>query len=66
MLTNVTQSIKLQRPDLKSWRAEAMLRLFVAEHCSTVQKHATISKRSSRTVCHTKKANKLQLRCSKR
>jgi len=36
MLPNVTQSFKLQRPDLESWRAEAMLRLCIAEHCSTV------------------------------
>jgi len=36
MLPNVTQSFKLQRPDLKSCRAEAMFRLFIAEHCSTV------------------------------
>ena len=42
MLTNITQSFKFQRPDVGSCRAEAMLRLFVAEHCSTVQKHATI------------------------
>jgi len=36
MLTNLTQSFKLQRPDLKSCRAAAVLRLFIAEHCSTV------------------------------
>jgi len=36
MLPNVTQSFKLQTPDLESCRAEAMLRLFVAEHCFTV------------------------------
>jgi len=36
MLTNVTQSFKLLRPDLQSCRAETMLRLFIAEHCSTV------------------------------
>jgi len=36
MLTNVTKSFKLQRPDLESSRAEAMLRLFIAERCSTV------------------------------
>jgi len=37
--------VKLQRPDLESCRAEAMFRLFIAEHCSksTVYKHATIS-----------------------
>jgi len=44
----------LQRPDLESCRAEAMLSLFIAEHYSTVLKHVTIWKRSSRTVCHTK------------
>jgi len=54
VLTNVIQIFKLQRPALESCRAEAMPRLFIDEHCSTVQKHATISKRSSRTVCHTK------------
>jgi len=54
MLPNVTQSFKLQRPDLESCMAEAMLRLFIAEHCSNAWKHATIWKRSSRTVCHTK------------
>jgi len=32
----------LQRPDLESRGAEAMLRLFIAEHCFTVPKHATI------------------------
>jgi len=36
MFPNVTQSFKLQRPDLKSCTVEAMLRLFIAEHCSTV------------------------------
>jgi len=36
MLTNVTQGFKLQRPDLKGCRVETMLRLFIAEHCSTV------------------------------
>jgi len=36
MLPNVTQSFKLQRPDLESCRGEAMLKLFIAEHCSTV------------------------------
>jgi len=44
MPTNVTQNFKLQRSDLESSRAEAMLRLFIAEHCSNLQykKHATI------------------------
>jgi len=51
MLPSATQSIKLHRPDIESCRAEAMHRLFIAEHCSTVYKHATIRKRSSRTVC---------------
>jgi len=32
----------LQRPDLESCRAEAMLSLFIAEHYSTVLKHVTI------------------------
>jgi len=36
MPPNVTQSFKIQRPDLESCRAEAMLRLFIAEHSSTV------------------------------
>jgi len=36
MLTNIAQSFMLQRPDLESCRAEAMFRLFIAEHCSTV------------------------------
>jgi len=36
MLPNVTQSSRLQRRDLESCRAEAMLRLFIGEHCSTV------------------------------
>jgi len=36
MFPNVTQCFKLQRPDLDRCRAEDMLRLFVAEHCSTV------------------------------
>jgi len=54
MLPDVTQSFKLQRPDLEICKAEAMLRLFIAEHCSTAYKHATIWKRSSSTVCHTK------------
>jgi len=54
MLPNVTQSFKSQKPDLQSFMAEAMLRLFIAEHYSTVWKHATIWKRSSRTACHTK------------
>jgi len=45
ILPNVTQSFKLQ-----SWKAEAMLRLFIAEHCSTIQKHTTIWKRSWITV----------------
>jgi len=35
MLSDVTQSFKLQRSDLESCRAEAVLRLFIAEHCST-------------------------------
>jgi len=35
MLHNVTQSVKLQRPDLESCWAEAMLKLFIAKHCST-------------------------------
>jgi len=54
MLSNVIQGFNLQRPDLESCRAEAMLRLFITEHYSTAYKHATIWKRSSRTVCHTK------------
>jgi len=53
MPPNITQSFKLQRTDLESCRAIAMLRLFIAEHCSAVSKHATIWKRSSRTMCHT-------------
>jgi len=38
MLPNVTQSFKLKRPHTESCTdtAEAMLRLFIAEHCSTV------------------------------
>jgi len=36
MLPNVTQSFKLQSPDLESCRAEAMFRLFIAERYSTV------------------------------
>jgi len=36
MFPNVTQIFELQRPDLESCRAEAVLRLFNAEHCSTV------------------------------
>jgi len=61
---NTTQGFKLERPDLESCKAETMLRLFSTEHCSTVYKHATVWKRSSRTVCHTKKKrSKLQLRC---
>jgi len=36
MLTNITQSFKLQRPDLESFSAKAMLRLFIAGHCCTV------------------------------
>jgi len=54
MPRNVTQSFKLQRPDVESCRSEATLRLVIAEHCSTVWKHATVWKRSSRTACHTK------------
>jgi len=50
MYPNVTKSFKLQRPDLKNCRAEAMLRLFIAEHCFTVSKHATIWYRLSRTA----------------
>jgi len=42
MLLNAAQSFKLQRPDLESCRDEAMLRLFIAEHCSTAYKYATI------------------------
>jgi len=37
-----------------SRRPEAMLRLFIAEHCSTIWKHTTMWKRSSITVNHTK------------
>jgi len=42
MLSNVIQGFNLQRPDLESCRAEAMLRLFITEHYSTAYKHATI------------------------
>jgi len=35
MLPHVTQSFKLQRPNLESFRAEAMFRLFIAEQCFT-------------------------------
>jgi len=35
MLSNVTQSFKLQRPDLENCRSETMLSLFIAEHWST-------------------------------
>jgi len=42
MLPNVTLSFKLQRADLESFRAQSMLRLFIAEHCFTAYKHATI------------------------
>jgi len=63
MLPNVTQSFELQKPDVESFRAEAMLRLLIVEHCSTVWKYATIWKKSSRTLCN-KKQGKLQLRCS--
>jgi len=41
MFPNVTQSFKLQRPELENCRAEAMLRLFIAEHCSTAGLHNT-------------------------
>ena len=41
MLTNVTQNFSY-KGQTESCRAEAMLRLFIAEHCSTVSKHATI------------------------
>ena len=41
MLPNVTQSFELQRSALESCRAEAMLRLFIAERCFyTVDRHA--------------------------
>jgi len=36
MLPNVAQSFKLQRLDIERCRAEDMLRLFIAEHYSTV------------------------------
>jgi len=36
MPPDVTQRFKLQRPDPDTCRAEAMLRLFIADHCSTV------------------------------
>jgi len=36
MLPNVTQSFWLQRSNLESCGDEAILRLFIAEHCSTV------------------------------
>jgi len=42
MLLKVTQSFELHRPELGSFRAEAMLPLFIAEHRSTAYKHATI------------------------
>ena len=33
MFRNATQSFELQRPDLESCMAKAMLRLFIAERC---------------------------------
>jgi len=36
MLPNVTQSFKLQRPDLESSRAEDMHWLFMAEHMGAI------------------------------
>jgi len=36
MFPDETQSFKLKRPGLESCRAEAILRLFFAEHCSIV------------------------------
>jgi len=36
ILPNVTQSFKLQRPDLDICRTEATLGLFSAEHCSNI------------------------------
>jgi len=35
-IPNVTQTFQLQRPDLEGCRAEAMLRLYIAEYCSSV------------------------------
>jgi len=36
MLPNATQNFMLQRSDLESCRGQAMTRLFIAEHYSTV------------------------------
>jgi len=76
MLPNVTQSFKLQRPYLESCRAEAMLRLCIADRCST-QLYKTCN-HLKELVCvwelcviqrencvSYKKRGKLQLRCSK-
>jgi len=41
MPPNVTQSFKL-RSDLESFATKSMLRVFIAEHCYTVEKHAII------------------------
>jgi len=67
MLLNVTQSFKLQIPDFESCRVEAMLRLFIAEHCSSA-KHMQPFERKELCVKNCvsyKKRGKLQLRCSK-
>jgi len=58
---NVTKSYQ---DHLESCRAESMPRLFVAEHYSTVWKHATVWKIVKNCVSY-KKRGKLRLRCSK-
>jgi len=60
MLPNVTQSFKIQRPDLESRRAEAMLRLFIAEHYSTqLCKNMQPFERDRQEVCVIQKRGKL-------
>jgi len=63
---NVTQSFKLQKPDSESCRAKAMLRLFIAEHCSTYCiKTCNHMKEIVKNCVSYKRRGKLQLRCSK-
>jgi len=56
MLPDVTQSFKLERPHLESCtdRAEAMLRLFIAEHF-LLYKHMQPFERDRQELCVYKK-----------
>jgi len=63
MLTNVTQSFKLHKTRLESCRAEAMLRLFIAQYFSTHYIKTCNHLKEIVTKCVSYKKNEVSCSC---